>query len=124
MKHFQIIEEISIPKLEKRKICILNKINNLKDSDIEIKLKMEDELKNIKKELKEKKRQKKDYLLNNVELVFQYFEKKKELSGGETKAKILHGFFKKDHSHNIDKVTDMNTIQQYFKKLDEKHKNI
>jgi len=124
MNYFKTIEETSIPKLEKRKKFILNKLDKLKNCNIEIKLKLEDEIRNIKKEVKELKKQKKDYLLNNVELVFQYFEKKKELSGGETKAKILHGFFNKDKIQNIDKVSDMNTIQQYFTNIDDKHIDI
>jgi hypothetical protein len=126
MKQFQTIEEVNIPRLEKKKQNILNKLKKTKNADIETTLKMEDELKMIKKQIKEHKDKKKEYLLNNVELVFQYFEKKKELSGGETKAKILHGFFNKNKITDkiADKVTDMNTIQQYFTNIDDKHINI
>ena len=76
MKHFQTIEEVNIPRLEKKKQNILNKLKKTKNADIETTLKMEDELKMIKKQIKEHKDKKKEYLLNNVELVFQYFEKK------------------------------------------------
>ena len=75
-------------------------------------------IKIIKKQIREYKDKKKDYLLNNVELVFQYFEKKKELSEGETKAKILHGFFNKDNflvlPINLDRGPKKNAIN-FFK---------
>ena len=42
------------------------------------------------------KKEKKDYLLDNAEHVFDYFEKKKDLSKGKNKTTILHSFFNKN----------------------------
>jgi|TARA_B110000046_G_scaffold67419_2_gene75433 hypothetical protein len=124
MKHFQTIEENSIPKLEERKQKILAKLKKTNNNDIETTLKMQDELGIIKKQIRDYKDEKRKYLLNNVELVFQYFEKKKELSGGGTKAKILHSFFDKYVSQSKDTSTDINTIQQYFTNIDDKYIDI
>ena len=76
----------------------LESIKNIKnrlltENNIEIKLDLQDELKGIKKQIKILKKKEKDYFLNNSNYIFNYFEKKKELSEGHSKKKILHSFF-------------------------------
>ena len=48
--------------------------------------------------LKSLKKEKKEYLLENSGVIFEYFEKKKEVSMGKSNKKndILHSFFNKE----------------------------
>ena len=61
----------------------------------EDKLNIEDEIRDIKIEISKLKKLKKEYLLENSEIIFEYFEKKKKMSEGIdiNKKKILHSFF-------------------------------
>ena len=47
----------------------------------------------IKKEIQKLNDEKKNYLLNNSNLIFNYFENKKNISTGNSKKKILDSFF-------------------------------
>ena len=70
---------------------------------LEEQLNIKDEIKKIKKDIKNLEQKKKKYLLNNSKYIFPYFEKKKELSQGKqkNKNKILHNFFNKDKNVKI-----------------------
>ena len=62
--------------------------------------------------------------MQNSQYIFDYFEKKKELSAGNSKKKILHSFFDKNEKKSLRKKQDRNDIQKYFEAVDEKTINI
>jgi hypothetical protein len=122
MREFTKITEEELPRLKKRVHKLTKQLQSTKNMKIEDILEIKDEIKDIKLEIKKLKKKKKTYLLNNSDLIFEYFEKKKNLSDGKTnKKKILHSFFSKTNS-NVDIKTNSNTVvQQYFNNIDNKH---
>tara|TARA_B110000046_G_scaffold184863_1_gene224589 strand:- start:2811 stop:3932 length:1122 start_codon:yes stop_codon:yes gene_type:complete len=119
MNVFKHIEENVIPELNGKIKLAIKKLKNIKGTDIDVELKLKDDIINLNRDKKRFKQEKKEYLLNNVELVFKYFEKKKELIDGNSKTKILHGFFNKDFINEKKTVSEINTIQQYFNNIDD-----
>jgi len=93
MQEFNNIHSSIIPNLLTRKKEIKKTLK--KELSLETKLELEDELREIRKKIKKLKNEKKEYLLDNSEYIFKYFEKKKKVSEGITvkKKKILHNFF-------------------------------
>ena len=84
---------------------------------------MEDELKELTKTMNELQNRKKTYLLNNSHFIFDYFEKKKEISkGNSSKKKVLHSFFNKNET--MTKIKEVTDIQKYLTNLDESYLNI
>ena len=64
--------------------------------EIDEKLSLTDELSEIRKQITELKNKKTDYLLQNSEYIFEYFEKKKNISKGNSKSvKVMNAFFNK-----------------------------
>ena len=125
MKEFNIIQEKTIPNLIKRKKLLKKKIKKI--TNIEEKLNIKDEIIDIKKQIANLKQKKDDYLLENSEIIFDYFEKKKKTSEGIdiNKKKILYSFFNKNKSvNNLNQNTDETNINKYFTNIDEQHLNI
>ena len=77
MTEFDNIENIILPQFEKEKTRILKKLTN-HELMIEERLILEDQLTDITSNIRKEKKKKKDYLLNNIQYVFDYFEKKKK----------------------------------------------
>ena len=76
LSDFNTNEKEKIPNLYKKREDLLNKYNS---TDIlEEKLDLKDTIKNIDQEIKSLKTSKKQYLLNNSEHIFNYFENKKK----------------------------------------------
>ena len=127
MKEFYDISKNVLPKLEKRKKEIKKILKNNTINLIE-KLDLEDELKDIRLKIKKMKNKKKEYLLENSEYIFEYFEKKKNISkNGEKKIKVMHSFFNKKNEKTIRKNNDQKTttnINKYLVNLDDSFLNI
>ena len=70
-------------------------------------MELQDTLKEITKKIKLEKKKKKDYLLQNAKHVFDYFEKKKNLTDGKNKKTILHSFFNKNKEEVNKKKTSV-----------------
>jgi hypothetical protein len=121
MDKFKDIENTLIPTLKKEKKQLIRKIS--KETNIETKLDYEDRLKIVKKRIKEEKKKKKEYLLQNAKHVFDYFEKKKNLTDGKNKKTILHSFFNKNKNEK-EKKEDITYIQQYLTNVDDSFFNI
>ena len=86
---------------------------------IEERLELQDQINDCKLQIKNMKNQKKKYLLNNSNLIFDYFEKKKNLSDGKTnKKKILHSFFSKNNEKVDIKNNNDTIVQRYFSNID------
>ena len=119
MKEFTQISEKQIPNLKAKIKQLKRRIQKKKSMKIEKILEIEDEIKDCKLKVKELKLQKKQYLLNNSDLIFDYFEKKKNLSDGKTnKKKILHSFFSKTDEKVDIKNTSDTIVQRYFNNID------
>ena len=116
MKEFQNNKNVKIPKFKEKIKEIKNKIK-LEES-LEKKLDFKDELKDLKKKIKLLKNQEKSYLLNNSNYIFNYFEKKKELSEGNSKKKILHSFFDVNSCEVKDNKKNSNDVENYLNNID------
>ena len=121
MNEFKKNSEVDLPKLKSHVRKLKKKIEKSKSMKIEQRLDIKDKIKDIKNKIKKLKGKKKAYLLNNSDLIFDYFEKKKDLSDGKTnKKKILHAFFSKTEE-KVDVKNNNNTVvQQYFNNIDNK----
>ena len=117
MKYFDFLDNEKIPELKKKKKEIKEQISL--ESDIEKKMDLLDLYKNIKDEIKNLKKEKNEYLLNNSKLIFNYFEKKKGVSDNTNKRKVLHSFFQKKIEKNNDKKQsdEITNIHKYLKNM-------
>jgi hypothetical protein len=111
-------EMVEIPKLN-------NDIKNLKleleknNNNIERKLELEENIKNLKKEKLLLKNKKKEYYLDNIQHVFNYFENKKNISNGinNEKIKSLNNFFNIEDNKQIEDQNILTSTQKYFKNI-------
>ena len=96
MLEFQNIKQTLIPVLNKELDILKIKFKN--SNNIEDKLTIKEKIKEINVQKKKEKIKEKEYLLKNSKYIFNYFEKKKNLSLGNTtnKKNILNNFFNKD----------------------------
>ena len=122
MCEFDKIENKLIPawKEERKKLILAkDKAENIVD-----RLKMADGIQELTKKIRKNRKLRKCYLLENSQYIFDYFEKKKEVSAGNSKKKILHAFFDKNEKKSVVKKQYCNDIQKYFEAVDEKTINI
>ena len=122
MLEFNNIKNKTIPELIERKKQLKQKLKIT--LNIEDKLDIQDEINNIKKLIYTLKQKREEYLLENSNIIFEYFEKKKKMSEGIdiNKKKILHSFFNPNKTVNT-KVDETN-IDKYLINLDEGHLDI
>ena len=81
---------------------------------LERRVELNDELKKLKKEIKVLSKKKKRYLLDNSKFIFDYFEKKREISEGNSKKKILHSFLNNNISLAKRELNVNNRTQMYY----------
>ena len=80
MNEFKKNSDVDLPKLKSQVRKLKKKLEKSKCMKIERRLDIEDKIKDLKNKIKQLKGKKKEYLLNNSDLIFDYFEKKKNLS--------------------------------------------
>jgi hypothetical protein len=126
INEFSKDENIRIPELENKKTNIIKKLNSIQDNNVELKLELIDELNEIKSKIKELKKKKKEYFLDNSKYIFEYFENKKNISNEETtnttnKNKLLNNFFKINDSQQTEKKPEIgnNIVQKYLSNIDD-----
>lgn len=118
MEEFSNIKKIQIPELIKKKKYFKKQL--AKDGNtLENTIFYENNIININKKLKKLKLLENDYLLGNSKYIFNYFEKKKDISFGNSKKKVLNDFFYKKKDSNIEKNKDINEIQKYLINIDD-----
>ena len=125
MEEFKNIKNTVIPSDKKKIEDLKTKFKSSKNIDEKLQLKTQ--IKELKKKIKKNKRKEKDYLLNNSKHIFNYFEKKKELSLGNSniKKKVLHGFFDKNYNEIKEEKSQFNqSLNSYLKNIDEKYIDI
>ncbi len=118
MEEFLDISNNIIPRLKhekselRKKLKIITKIDEI--------LNINDKIKDLKKEIKRLKKMKKDYLLKNSSYIFEYFEKKKNISTGKSKKiKVMNSFFNKSKKEVKTNVKETTNINKYLINLDE-----
>jgi len=123
-KHNDILNEIykdeseKAPDLLKKKKYLENILNSETYSSIDEKLEIKDKIKGIKLKIKNIKKKKKEYLLENAKDVFTYFENKKNIGKTENKSKKLNSFFKIDSSNNSESDdTTTNIVNSYLSRI-------
>ena len=125
-KHESFINEFTenetsyLPKIIEERKELYNKFIDV-SSNIEEKINIKEKINKIDSEIKEIKKKKKDYFLNNSEYIFDYFENKKKISECNNKTKVLDNFFniKKPEINEYEEKTTTD-IQKYFYNVDNK----
>ena len=117
---FKIENEVDIPKL-KKKIRFLNKKYTENNLSLEHKLDIKDEIIRIKNQIKDIKKNQKQYYLKNSTYIFNYFEDKKDIENGNTNTKILNSFFKIDdkNSKSTEELDRNSNLYNYLKNIDD-----
>jgi hypothetical protein len=120
-KHIQKFndnKEVKIPKLREKKEQILKKYKTTKSLDE--RLEYQDTIKQIEIDIESIEKQENNYYLENSKHIFNYFEKKKEISTGKNKTRILNAFF---NIHNGDDSctsgSSTDNIERYMANIDE-----
>ncbi len=127
---FLINETVTIPKLKEDIVKLKNKLKITKTIDIALEIK--DKIKDFENEIKSLKKMKKKYLLDNSELLFDYFDDKKRISENtninntNSKNLMINNFFKLNNTNNgstNDNITifndSSNILEKYLKNVDE-----
>ena len=125
-KHESFINEFTeneskyLPKIMEERKKLYNKFMDI-TSNIEEKINIKDKINNLDFKIKEIKKKKKEYFLNNSEYIFDYFENKKKISECNNKTKVLDNYFniKREEltEYENKSATD---IQKYFYNVDNK----
>jgi len=119
-KDFKNEKEDILPDLRAKKKHYTNLLTD-KTITIDQRLEIEDLIKDIVSQIKEIKKNKKKYYLNNNKFIYDYFENKKEISMDNNPTKLLNSFFKIKTNDNQEKVESKNkdNIQKYLSNIDE-----
>ena len=119
LKEFLDASNNILPRLKREKKKLKKQL--IKTKDIGDKLEILDKIKEIRKTIKKLGKQKKDYFLLNSDYIFEYFEKKKNISEGKSKKTIvLNNFFNKKIEKNTEEENkDTNNINKYLTSIDE-----
>ena len=132
-KHKEFLNEFSkydndvIPELKLKKQELKQKLLDETDTlNLEQKLDITDKINDITKNIIDLKNRKKEYFLDNSKFIFDYFENKKNISGGtntqtcNNKNKLLNTFFKiKQDDNNIYQTKNNNIVQKYLTNIDD-----
>ena len=111
IKHKEMLNKFRIdytgtkPELEREKADLLLRFKN-DNLSIDEKIAICDALSILKLKLKNIKKAEKDYLLNNSQYIFEYFENKKNIAECKNKPTVLEHFFtSKEGGNNDEKKT-------------------
>tara|TARA_B110000305_G_scaffold213438_1_gene249393 strand:+ start:2652 stop:3764 length:1113 start_codon:yes stop_codon:yes gene_type:complete len=111
---------IIIPEL-KRKIKALQ-IDKLKHKKIETKMEIVDKIKQYKQQIRKLEKEEKKYLLDNSNLVFDYFEDKKNISNNSNaKNNKLNAFFKINEQTQENQQINTTNVNKYLANIDDKY---
>ena len=117
-------ETITIPALIVEIESLTSQVKSLRDNQIDQKMDIKDKIRHNKSKIRELTNQKKQYLLDNSQFIFGYFEEKKDIStgGGKQNVDVLHSFFKvrskNPDRQDPDKYTQSkNMYQKYWKNV-------
>jgi hypothetical protein len=107
-------EEKTIQYLKNQIYVLKNKLNTQPKLSIEEKMDIQDQILEMKQEIKTYKEKKNKYFLDNSKYIFEYFENKKNISsssGNVCKSKIINQFFKINETKAEEDTSSQNQIQ-------------
>jgi hypothetical protein len=116
LSHFHEIETVEIPALKKEKKRLNKMLSHIHENQIDKYIPIQDRIDEITMKIKELKKLKTNYLLENSKYVFQYFEDKKKISVGSNSQNInkLNQFFKiKDPETSSSAVEDSGSTSTF-----------
>jgi hypothetical protein len=127
LKEFHHEQNVQLPQLTKQRSELILTFKAI-INNFEEKLEIKDKIREIDAKINKLKNNKKQYLLNNSQYIFDYFENKKKISEGTSEIKLLDNFFNiKDNSDNSDNANSekiITNIQKYFSNVDIHYLNI
>ena len=130
VNEFMSDEKTTIPKLKIEKLNCKYQLAN-EDLTIEEKLELLDRIEEINKNIKELKKKKNNYYLNNSKYIFEYFENKKNIENTDenisapitSKTQLLFNIFKitpkESDSNPTNEINTKNLVQKYLSNIDE-----
>lgn len=135
-KHAEFVNEFMsdemnlIPKLKNDRTMYKNKLKN-EDLTIEEGLEIKDKIIEINDKIRELKKKKNNYYLNNSKYIFEYFENKKNIENSDennakpitTKNQMLFSIFKiqpnEQDCNTSEEINTKNLVQKYLSNIDE-----
>jgi hypothetical protein len=115
LDEFRTIETETVPNMESEKANLKEQLKNLHEDDIDVRMEIKDRIRDLTAEIKQLKMKKNNYLLENVQYVFNYFEEKKKISIGESSNKnVLNSFFKVKPMENVLNDPKYNNSRQFY----------
>tara|TARA_B110000003_G_scaffold118819_1_gene121302 strand:- start:21622 stop:22752 length:1131 start_codon:yes stop_codon:yes gene_type:complete len=126
-KHKQMIakfkeDEEKLPKLLQKKSIIKKKLSS-KSLKIDDRLKLEEELFNIRESVKDIKHARTNYYLDNSKYIFDYFERKKSISKDNNTKQVLNSFFnistEESEEQRKNEQRSINDVTSYLRNVDE-----
>lgn len=136
-KHTEFVNEFisdennTIPNLKIERSNCKHRLAN-EDLNIEEKLELLDKIKEINKNIKELKKKKNNYYLNNSKYIFEYFENKKNIENNDdtisapitSKTQLLFNIFKIKpteipDTNSTNEINTKNLVQKYLSNIDE-----
>jgi len=114
LERFNDIDTNIIPKLKEENVQLIEDIKKYKTKkDVDIYMELKDKIINNKKTIKELKKEKDNYFIENSYYIFKYFEEKKKISSGDNNQNmnVLNTFFK---IKSTDDVNNNITSEKYF----------
>ena len=115
------LNDIDIQTLSEKKKRLIKTLNITNSKDVETMLELKDSIERIKKQIKCLKKNKKNYLLNNSNHIFSYFEEKKNINKGAAKKTLVDNFFKAGNSKSVPEKNDQSSVQKYLTNIDESY---
>lgn len=123
-KHQEIVDELRrekeevVPSLRKEQRSLRKKLqrNNM---SVEAELESKDRMEDIKRMLREIKERERNYLLNNSELVFGYFENKMKVAEGTNKTTVLNTFFKTETPIKKEDEKEHSNVKKFLANIDD-----
>ncbi len=119
IEKFKTNEQELIPELENERESIKALVSSCKDMDE--KMDLIDKYKELGRRIKELKKSKKEYFLDNSKFIFSYFENKKNICDGKGNTKVLYSFFnmeKGSAAKQLQENTTPNNVKQYLANVD------
>jgi len=134
LERFNDIETNIIPKLKQENAQLIENIKKYKTKkDVDIYMELKDKIIINKKNIKELKKEKDNYFIENSFYIFKYFEEKKKISSGDNNQNmnVLNTFFKiksntddTEHINNEKYSNSRITYQNYWKNTNNEVLNI
>jgi hypothetical protein len=134
IERFKNIEDVIIPQLKNDNSKLIDEIKKYKTKkDVDVYMELKDRIMANKKQIKDLKKEKDNYFIENSFYIFKYFEEKKKISSGDNNQNmnVLNTFFKiKSNSDDNECVNNEKysnsriTYQNYWKNTNNEVLNI